>query len=97
MSIRFYKRVMCKAYAIKESFVGSALHLLYDAITLSLHDKRKLVDDLILLCFELAEEHSPVLLQGGARFLKDVILKVLYMFCVLDFCAWRTVALGTCR
>src|SRR6266850_1340593 len=63
-------------HAIEYPFMWATLHLLDNAVALSLDDKRKFVDDLILLRLELAGEHNQVLLHGNVGILKDVLSQI---------------------
>src|SRR6267378_3975272 len=59
-------------HAIEDPFMRAARHLLNDTVTLPLDYKRQLIDDLVLLRFELAGEHGQVLLHGNGGIFKDI-------------------------
>ena len=61
---------------------SSKLHLPDDAVTLPLNnlDMGEQVNNLILLCFELVEEHDLVLVRGGVGVLAKILFMMLSAF-----------------
>ena len=56
--------------------MGFTFQLLNDPVTFPLDHKLEFVDDLILLCFELAGEYDPILLRGSVGLLQNVLSKI---------------------
>ena len=57
--------------------MGSTPHHLDDAIALPCDGKFELVDDLVLLQFESAEEQDLILIHGSVRVFKNVLPEII--------------------
>ena len=63
--------------AVENPLVGSTPHYLDDAIALPCDGKFELVDDLVLLQFESAEEQDLILIHGSVRVFKNVLPEII--------------------